>query len=104
MKKYTNALFLVALTVTLAGCSTGELASTETTEVPVEQSAGGEQFNSLANSDLTPAATDPGAVVDTATPNTVVASADTTPSEPASSYSAPQSPVNLGASSAGRAH
>jgi len=101
MKKYTSALFLVVLTVTLAGCSTAEVATTET---PVEQSAGGDQFNSLANSDLTPSA-DPGAVVDTSTPSTVVAAADTTPpADTASSYSAPHSPVNLGASSAGRAH
>lgn len=106
MKNYTRVLTLVVLSAVLAGfagCSSSQLAATETTDVPVEANAGGEAFNSLANSDLTPTA-DPGAVIDTATPPTVVAAA----SAPSEYKSQPefksQSPVNLGASSAGRAH
>ncbi len=100
MKKYTRVLSLVVIAIAalgFSGCSSTKLASSETTEMPVESNAGGEAFNNLASADLTPTA-DPGAVVDTAPPSTVVASAD-----PAPAYSAP-SPVNLGASSAGRAH
>lgn len=118
MKKYTRVLFLVALSVSLgalAGCSSAGI-SNEGTDAPVEAGAGGEQFDSLANADLTPSA-DPGAIVDSGAPSTsssepstTLAAADTSSyaansyADNSPAYSAPKSPVNLGASSAGRAH
>jgi hypothetical protein len=69
----------------LAGCSSAPVAE----EAPVEQQANNEAFQALTNSD-------PGAVVDNATP-TYVADASTSQSDSSS-------PVGLGATSAGRAH
>lgn len=103
MKNFTRVLNLVVLTVVFAGfsgCSSTQLASTETSDIPIEANAGGEAFDAVANSDLTPSA-DPGAVVDTATPPTTVA-AYTPPPAPAEQESYSQ--ANLGAASSGRAH
>lgn len=110
MKNFTRVLNLAVLTVAMtafASCSSSPLASTETTDIPVEANAGGEAFNAVANSDLTPTA-EPGAVMDSATPAEVVAQASAP--ETTASYEAPaekparHSSANLGASSSGRAH
>lgn len=113
MKKFAIVLSLVALTaVGLTGCSSSQLASEETSDMPVEAGANSAEFNALANPDSAASAsaepTSVGAVVDTANPSTTVAdnSAYSPPSfTDSSSDEAPsKSPVNLGASSAGRSH
>lgn len=116
MKKFAIVVSLVALTaVGLTGCSTGELASGETTDMPADGAAAAgtdsAEFNALTNSDgsasasAEPAST--GAVVDTANPSTTVAdNSSYSPPSFTDTATAPaeKSPVNLGASSAGRAH
>lgn len=111
MKKFALVASLAALTALgLAGCSHGELASSETTDMPVESAADNPEFNALANGDAAAeASAEPsvGAVVDTANPSTTVA--DNSSYSPSSftdtaSDAPAKSPVNLGASSAGRAH
>ena len=109
MKKFALVVSLVAFTALgLAGCASSELASTETTDMPVEAGADSAEFNALANSDSAASASaepsSTGAIVDTANPSTVVAD-NSAYSPPSFTESAPEkSPVNLGASSAGRAH
>lgn len=103
MKKFAIVASLVALTAVagLTGCSSAGVApTTESTDMPVEAAANSAEFNALANPDS------PGAVVDTANPSTIVAdnSAYTPPSFTETATAPAKSPVNLGASSAGRAH
>jgi hypothetical protein len=102
MKKFTLVVSLVALGTIAAfsGCSSSPLASENTSDMPVEASAGGEEFSSLTNPD-------PGAVIDSENSPSLVAD-NSSYSPPSFTDSAPEpamkSPVNLGASSAGRAH
>jgi hypothetical protein len=108
MKKFALVASLVALTaIGFSGCSSAEVASGETSEMPVEAGANSAEFNALANSDSAASASaEPsvGAVVDTANPSTTVAD-NSSYSPPSFANSAPEkSPINLGASSAGRAH
>ena len=107
MKKFSIVASLVTLAALgLAGCSHGDLASDGTTDLPVESAANNSEFNALANPDAAAqASADPsvGAVVDTANPSSTVAD-NSTYSPSSFTDSAPStSPVNLGASSAGRA-
>ena len=101
MKKFALVACLVALSgLTLTGCSSAEV-SDASTDMPVENGASNDAFNALANPDAAASASSEpsvGAVVDTANPAATVADN--------SSYTPPaeKSPVNLGASSAGRAH
>jgi hypothetical protein len=108
MKKYAIVASLVAL-MGLAGCSSAGVAPSETTDMPVEGAANNSAFNALANPDAAASASSEpstGAVVDTANPSTTVAdnSAYTPPSFTDTATAPAKSPVNLGASSAGRAH
>lgn len=109
MKKFALVVSLVAFTALgLTGCSSSPVAGEETSEMPVEAGANSAEFNALANSDSAASAsaepTSVGAVVDTANPSTTVAD-NSAYSPPSFTDSAPsKSPVNLGASSAGRAH
>ncbi|MBS1962066.1 MAG: hypothetical protein JST04_07620 [Bdellovibrionales bacterium] len=112
MKKFALVASLVALTVAgLNGCSSAEVSSSDaTTDMPVEAGANNDAFNALANPDAAASASaepsSTGAVVDTANPSTTVAdnSAYSPPSFTDSATAPEKSPVNLGASSAGRAH
>ncbi len=105
MKKFTSVLSVVVLSAvigSLAGCSSAQIDEQSTsTELPVESNAGGEAFNAVASADLTPTA-DPSSTIQSnseSPSSNLMASNNVT----APSYSSP-SPVNLGASSAGRAH
>jgi hypothetical protein len=105
MKKFAIVASLVALSsLGLVGCSsTPELAANDsTTDMPVEAAAQTPAFDALANSNGGAEPQNTGAVIDTANPATTVAdnSAYTPPVDTAPA----KSPVNLGASSAGRAH
>ncbi len=111
MKKYAIVASLVAITaaIGLAGCSSAGVNPDATTDMPVEGAANNSAFNALANPDAAAqASAEPstGAVVDTANPSTTVAdnSAYSPPSFTDAGNSPAKSPVNLGASSAGRAH
>lgn len=111
MKKFALVASLVALTVAgLNGCSSAEVSSDATTDMPVESGANNEAFNALANPDAAASASaepsSTGAIVDTANPSTTVAdnSSYSPPSFTDSATAPEKSPVNLGASSAGRAH
>jgi hypothetical protein len=94
---------LVTLSATL-----GLLASCSSTPVTdsaeVESSANNEAFSSLVNSD----GSETGAVVDQSNPMLVADASSNSPTASDSSFSGSSSshhsPVNLGASSAGRAH
>lgn len=101
MKKFASVWVLgtfVLIVGTFSGCSSAERAPEEGEAVAaVEPAANNEAFDALTNSDAS-ASSDAGAVMDSSTPSSFVAESSYAPSEPASS------PVNLGASSAGRSH
>ncbi len=101
MKKFASVLVVgtfVLLMGTFSGCSSAEHAPEEgEATAAVEPAANNEAFDALANSDVS-ANPDAGAVMDTSTPSSFVADSSLSASEPATS------PVNLGASSAGRSH
>jgi hypothetical protein len=94
---------LVTLSATL-----GLLASCSSTPVTdsaeVESQANNEAFSALVDSE--PTSADTGAVVDQSSPMLVAdaSSTQSTASDASFSGSSQHSPVNLGASSAGRAH
>jgi hypothetical protein len=108
MKKFAIVASLVALTaVGLIGCSSGEVAPDATTDMPVEASADNSAFNALTNPDVAAdQSSEPstGAVLDTANPSATVAdnSEYSPPSFTDTATEPAKSPVNLGASSAGR--
>jgi hypothetical protein len=111
MKKYAIVASLVMITaaIGLAGCSSAGKNPDATTDMPVEGAANNAAFNALANPDAAASASaepSTGAVVDTANPSTTVADnwAYSPPSFTDSAATPTKSPVNLGASSAGRAH
>lgn len=101
MKKYAFVACLVALTtLTLSGCSSAEV-SPSASDLPAEAGADGGALSALNNPDAAASASaepSAGAVVDTAN------SASTIADNSSYSPSSDRSPVNLGASSAGRAH
>ncbi len=104
MKKSTTVLAVITFVLSTAaftGCSSAGKTSDAEAVAAVEPEANNDAFNSLAYSDDSSMSPDAGAVVDSANPSAYVADAST-PSE--SSYTPSASPVNLGATSAGRSH
>lgn len=100
MKKFTTALFLVTLTASLTlfvGCSSTQKSDevVGASDLPAEATASNDAYNSLMTEDL-------GAVKDEGAPTYLAdaSGAQGAVSEPSSLSDA--SPVNLGASSAGR--
>lgn len=112
MKKFAIVVSMVALVSVagFSGCSSAPTTGEEgaTSDMPVEAGANSAEFNALTDGAASASAEpSPGAVVDTANPSTTVADSSAY-SPPSFTDSAPEpaqkSPVNLGASSAGRAH
>lgn len=101
-KKWTTIFTVATVTVSMglfASCSSTPTTTAESTELPAEVTTDLPSDTTSYSSEST------GAVVDTASPPTYLADASSTSSvsDAAPAYSAP-SPVNLGASSAGRSH
>lgn len=101
MKKWTTVLTLATVTVSMslfASCSSTPTTTADTTELPAEVTT------DLPSDSMSYSSESTGAVVDTASPPTYLADASSsTTSDYTPSYTT-SSPVNLGASSAGRSH